>query len=199
MSWHLLASAVLGLAVAAALWWIVFGSGDEERAVQALTAATGERRTALALSAYFYGNIPLLLGLVAMAAGVLRAVLQASGQATPALGAPARTGQAVVLGCGAALFLAGDALIRRQLGTGQAGARSVAAAAALATIPAGVFAGLNAQLALVAAVLVVPLIAEREPTADGPGMVGTGANGANVTADSADEATDEPGGSDAAG
>jgi low temperature requirement protein LtrA len=198
VSWHLLASAVLGLAVAAALWWIAFGSGDEERAEQALTAATGERRTALALSAFFYGNIPLLLGLVAMAAGVLRAVLQAAGQATPALGAPARTGQALVLGCGAALFLAGAAIIRRQLRTGPVRARSVAAAAALATTPVGVFAGLNAQLALVAAVLVGPLIAERGPTADGAsGAIEAGR--ANATADPADEATDEPGGSDAAG
>ncbi len=32
VSWRLLASAVLGLAVAAALWWIVFGAGDEDRA-----------------------------------------------------------------------------------------------------------------------------------------------------------------------
>ena len=79
MSWRLLAGAVLGLAVAAALWWIVFGAGDEERAEQVLTRAPAERRTALALNAYFYGNIPLLLGLVALAAGVLREVVQAAG------------------------------------------------------------------------------------------------------------------------
>ncbi len=65
---------MLGLALAATLWWIVFGGGDDEAAERVLTAATSEQRTALALSAFFYGNIPLLLGLVAMAAGVGQAI-----------------------------------------------------------------------------------------------------------------------------
>jgi low temperature requirement protein LtrA len=182
VSWHLLASAVLGLAVAAALWWTVFGSGDEERGERALTQATGERRTALALNAYFYGNIPLLLGLIAMAAGVLRAVVLAGGEAGPGPGPGARIWQAAVLAGGAALFLAGDVIIRRQLRAGPAGLRGWAAAAALATIPAGVYAGLNTQLILVAAVLAVPLVgesrADRDPdAAGGPGPATGGAPG----------------------
>jgi low temperature requirement protein LtrA len=159
--WHLLASAVLGLAVAAALWWIVFGSGDSERAEQVLAAATAERRTALALSAFFYGYIPLLLGLIAMAAGVLRAVDQAAGPAAPAGSSTGRVSQAAVLACGAALFLAGNVIIRGQLGTGPVRLRAMAAVAALATTVVGVFAGLNAQLVLVAAALIAPLAADR--------------------------------------
>ena len=50
---RLVAAAVLGLALAATLWWIVFGAGDEEAAERVLTAATSERRTALALAAFF--------------------------------------------------------------------------------------------------------------------------------------------------
>ena len=183
VSWRLLASAVLGLAVAAALWWIVFVSGDSERAEQVLTEATGERRTALALSAYFYGNIPLLLGLIALAAGILREVVQAAGHAGPRAGTPASVAQAAVLAAGSALFLTGDVIIRWQLGTGPVRLRVAAAAAALATSAAGVFAGLNAQLVLVAVVLVAPLVAEgwatsgqapgdtaeRAPGADGAG------------------------------
>jgi low temperature requirement protein LtrA len=160
VSWHLLASAVLGLAVAAALWWIAFGSGDEERAEQVLAAASAEKRTALALNAFFYGNIPLLLGLIALAAGVLRAVTLAAGQAGPATGTPAEAAQAAVLGGGAALFLAGDVIIRKQLGSGPLRLRMAAAVAALATAAVGAFTGLNAQLVLVAAVLVAPLVAE---------------------------------------
>jgi low temperature requirement protein LtrA len=160
VSWHLLASAVLGLAVAAALWWIVFGAGDEERAEQALAAASPKLRPGLALSAYFYGLIPLLLGLIAMAAGVLRAVvLAAAPQVSPALGI--RADQATVLAAGAALFLGGNANLRRQLGTGPVRPRAAAAAAALATIPVGIFAGLEVQLLVVAAVLITPLVAER--------------------------------------
>jgi low temperature requirement protein LtrA len=71
---RLVVAAVLGLALAAALWWVLFGAGDEEAAERVLAAASSERRTALALSALFYGNIPLLLGLVAMAAGVGEAI-----------------------------------------------------------------------------------------------------------------------------
>jgi low temperature requirement protein LtrA len=179
ISWRLLVAAVLGLAVAAALWWLVFGGGDEERAERALVEASGRRRTQLALRALFYGYIPLLLGLVAMAAAILMAVVQAAGHpaATSVLGAgagagqsvAARTGQAAVLAGGTALFLTGDVLIRQMLRTGPTRLRIGAAIAALATMVVGVVAGLDVQLLLVAGVLMAPLIAERgagggEPT-----------------------------------
>jgi low temperature requirement protein LtrA len=170
ISSRLLIAAVLGLAVAAALWWIVFGAGDEERAERALAEASSSRRTQLALRALFYGYIPLLLGLVAMAAAILMAVVQAAGPpaATSVLGAgggagqdvAARTGQAAVLAGGAALFLAGDVLIRQMLRTGPVRLRVAAAIAALATIVVGLAAGLDVQLLLVAGVLVAPLLAE---------------------------------------
>jgi low temperature requirement protein LtrA len=165
--WRLLVSAVLGLAVGAALWWIVYGSGDEERAERVLTSASSKRRTGLALSAFFYGFIPLLLGLVALSAGILRAVtLTAARHQATGVSHPDQVWQAAVLACGAALFLAGDVIIRRQLGTGPAGLRAVAAVAALATIPVGLAAGLEAQLAAVAVVLVAPLVAEHGPAGD---------------------------------
>jgi low temperature requirement protein LtrA len=170
VSWRLLAGAVLGLAVAAALWWIVFGAGDEERAEQVLTRARPERRTALAMNAYFYGNIPLLLGLVALAAGVLREVVQAAGRPGPAAGTPASAGQAAVLACGAALFLAGNVIVRWQLRIARVRPRILAAVAALATIPVGVYAGLVAQLGLVAAVLIGSLAAESRAPGNAAGQ-----------------------------
>lgn len=161
VNWTLLAIALLGLAVAAALWWIVFGSGDDERAEQALTEVGSARRPALALSAYFYGFIPLLLGLVGLAAGVLTAVMHVGANRST-------TGQAAVLACGAALFLGGNAAVRRHMRIGPASARALAAALALATMAVGVVAGLDVQLVVVAVVLVAPLVADRvvgrEPT-----------------------------------
>jgi low temperature requirement protein LtrA len=162
-NWRLLAIAVLGLVVAAALWWIVFGSGDDQRAEQALTEAGSTRRPALALSAFFYGFIPLLLGLIGLAAGVLMAV-------TLAGTARGSAGQSAVLACGAALFLGGNAAIRRHLAIGPVRPRVLAAALALVTIAIGVTAGLDVQLVVVAVILVLPLVAER-PTA-GPGRDG---------------------------
>jgi low temperature requirement protein LtrA len=154
VDWTLLAIAVLGLVVAAALWWIVFGSGDDARAEQALVKAGGTSRPAVALSAFFYGFIPLLLGLVGLAAGVLMAV-------TVVGSSRGSVRQAAVLACGAALFLGGNAAVRRHLRIGPIRFRAVAAALALVTTAVGAAAGLDVQLVIVAMVLVAPLVAEQ--------------------------------------
>ena len=154
---RLVIAAVLGLALAASLWWIIFGSSDEEAAERVLSAAPSERRTALALSAFFYGNIPLLIGLVAMAAGV-RAAIGHSGRLTAG---PA--GAAIALAVGAALFLAGDVAVRRLLRTGPVRPRAATAVLALATTPIGAFIALEVQLAVITVVLVLLLVLERRP------------------------------------
>jgi low temperature requirement protein LtrA len=158
---RLVTSAVLGLALSAALWWIIFGGGDEQRTEAALTKASTERRTALALQALFYGNVPVLLGLVAMAAGVEAALEDRGGD---------RLASASVLAVGAALFLGGEVAVRALLWRGRAAFRAAGAAAALATTAAGAAAGLEAQIALITAILVLMLLAERrwapEDTAD---------------------------------
>ncbi|HEV2936888.1 MAG TPA: low temperature requirement protein A, partial [Streptosporangiaceae bacterium] len=88
-------SAVLGLALAAALWWAYFGVGDDERAEAAMLAADPAARPALALAAYFFAYIPMLLGVVALASGVKQAIVN-TGTTLPA-------GPCVALGCGVAL------------------------------------------------------------------------------------------------
>jgi low temperature requirement protein LtrA len=163
---RLIAAAVLGLALAATLWWIVFGGGDEEAAERVLTLATSERRTALALSAFFYGNIPLLLGLVATAAGVGQAI------AHPGRLAAGPVGAAVALAAGAALFLVGDVAMRRRLQIGPVRLRAVAAALALATTAIGALMALEVQLIVITVLLVVILILERRESPlrrSGPG------------------------------
>jgi low temperature requirement protein LtrA len=177
---RLVASAVLGLALAGSLWWIIFGSADDEQAQEVLTSASSQQRTALALSAFFYGNIPVLLGLVAMAAGVQEAITDL---AHPVAG---QSAAAAVLAVGAALFVAGDVAIRRLLGTGPVRLRVVATAAALATAAVGAAAGLEAQLALLTVILVVMLLAEGRWAASRPGSAGrsgsAGESGARSTA-----------------
>ena len=69
-------SAVLGLALTAALWWAYFGAEDDERAERAMVAADPAARPALALAAYFYAYIPMLLGIVALASGVKQAIVE---------------------------------------------------------------------------------------------------------------------------
>jgi low temperature requirement protein LtrA len=165
--WTLLAIALLGLIVAAALWWIVFGSGDDERAEQAMARAGSSRGPAIALSAFFYGFIPLLLGLVGLAAGVLMAVAVAGTSRGSG-------GQAAVLACGAAIFLGGNAAVRRHLRIGPVRFRAGGAVLALVSIVIGAAAGLDVQLVIVALILVLPLLAERWLAPAAPGQSGSG-------------------------
>jgi low temperature requirement protein LtrA len=122
-------SAALGLALTAALWWAFFGTADDDR---------------LVLIAYFYAYIPMLLGIVAIAAGLKTAI----GHPGTALTA----GPAVALAGGVTLFLAGDVLFRWVLRTGIPRYRAVAAAAAgIALLTAMVAAALIAEQATVKA------------------------------------------------
>lgn len=73
----------------------------------------------------------------------------------------------MLLAVGTAGVLAGDTAFRWLLGLGAGTVRPATAAAALATIPAGLYAGLPAQLALLAVILAAMLLtghrASREP------------------------------------
>jgi len=158
-------SAVLGLAVAAVLWWAYFGVGDDERAERAMRAADPAARPALALAAYFFAYIPMLLGVVALASGVKQAIVN-TGTTLPA-------GPCVALGCGVALFLAGSAAFRHALGIGAERYRLAAAAACLAVSVLGVTVSVAAEMALLTVIVAVSLAAElRAGPAGGLGGVG---------------------------
>jgi low temperature requirement protein LtrA len=164
----LFAAAVLGLALAAGLWWAYF-AGDEEGAEHALSAAPVDRRFRLANNAYFYAYIPMLLGVIVIAAGVKRSI----GHVAEQLG----TGPALALAGGVAIYLAGDVAFRRTLGIRPVGYRAAAALVALGTVPLGVRVAAGVQLVGLVAVLVATLVAERRwrpagvaspPAATGP-------------------------------
>jgi low temperature requirement protein LtrA len=149
-------AAVLGLAVSAALWWTYFGDGDDERAEQAMAATDRDRRAGLALATY-YAHIPILLGVVTLAAGVSLTI------GTP--DQPHSGGDAIAVAGGAALFLAGSAWFRWSLRIGPVALRLAGAAFALATTALGVTVSADAQLAVLLAGIVVMLAAERRASA----------------------------------
>jgi low temperature requirement protein LtrA len=155
--------AVIGLAVSAALWWAYFGDGDDERAEQAMAATDPDRRAGLALAIY-YAHIPILLGVVALAAGT---ALTIGSAAQPH---PAR--QAVAVAGGAALFLAGTAWFRLALRIGPIALRLAGAAFALATTALGATVSTEAQLAVLLAGIVAMLAAERRASARAPAAAG---------------------------
>ena len=146
------AAVMLGLALAATLWWTYFG-GDDERAEVALTAAAPDRRAALTLAGYFYATIPIVLGVVTIAAGLKLSIGHAADPLPP--------GPAVALASGAALFLGGAAALRRALGIGPIGLRLAGALLALPTIALGTWAAATAQLAALVALLAAVLVLER--------------------------------------
>ncbi|HEX9551996.1 MAG TPA: low temperature requirement protein A [Streptosporangiaceae bacterium] len=174
---NLVIASVAGLALSVALWWMYFGSGDDERGEQAMWAAAETRRPRLALSAYFYAHIPMLLGIVFAAAGVTEAVRQAAGSSEPeAVRHAAAVTEAIghslpaalALGIGAAAFIGGTAAFRAALGTGPTRLRLAAAILALATVPLGALVAIEAQLGLITAGLVVMLVTEARGQGRGP-------------------------------
>ncbi|MCO5997417.1 low temperature requirement protein A [Actinoallomurus rhizosphaericola] len=152
-------AAVLGLALAAALWWPYFAE-DDLRAESALARMDDARRTGAIMNAYFYAHIPLMIGIVAAAAGVKKAMAHP----VEAL----HTGPAVALGAGVAAYLLGDAAFRRILRIGSPAIRVGAAGLSLAAIPVGAVLAGEAELIALVLIIVAALLTERRSTG-GPG------------------------------
>jgi low temperature requirement protein LtrA len=152
-------SAVLGLALTAALWWAYFGAEDDERAERAMVAADPALRPALALAAYFYAYIPMLLGIVALASGVKQAIVN-TGSTLPA-------GPCVAMGCGVALFLAGSAAFRHALRIGPGRYRLTAAVVALAASWVGVTLSVAAEMAVLTVIVAAALAVESRAAPSG--------------------------------
>lgn len=156
----LVTTALLGLALSAALWWAYFGTGDDERARRSLSAAPAPQRPAMALNGYFYAHIPMLLGVITLAAGLR----YDAGHALHT--APA--GRVLALAAGPALFLAGDVAFRRSMGIGPSRLRAAGAVAALATAAIGITAAAEIQVAVLVAITAAVLAAEQRARADRP-------------------------------
>jgi low temperature requirement protein LtrA len=151
-------SAVLGLALAAVLWWAYFGAADDERAERSMTDADPAVRPALALAAYFYSYIPLLLGIVAMASGVKQAIVR-TGSTLPA-------GPCWAMGCGVALFLVGSAAFRHALRIGTQRYRLGAAAVSVAASAVGPSLSVAAEMVLLIVIVAAALALEARRAPD---------------------------------
>jgi low temperature requirement protein LtrA len=144
-------TAVLGLALAAALWWLFFDHEDE-RAERALRDAGDHRTSWLALYAFGYAFLPVLGGIIVFAAGVKNAIVQ--------YGEPLPASTAWFLAGGVAVYVAGLALFRWILGIRFAAVRLAIAVAVLPTAAVGLAASPEAQLGVLAAVVVAGVVAE---------------------------------------
>jgi low temperature requirement protein LtrA len=145
LSLDMYGAAALGLALAAALWWSYFIT-DPDRSEQALVAAPVAARVRLAIVGYFYSYIPILFGVVVLAAGL--------GHAVSHIAAPLPMEHAILLGAGTGLYLLGTASFRFVFGIQPVVTRLGAVAVAVATALAGVAVSALAQVALLIAALI---------------------------------------------
>jgi low temperature requirement protein LtrA len=145
------AAALVGLGISAALWWAYFVH-DAEVAEHVMRNADADRRFRLAINAYFYAFTLMLLGVVAIAAGVKKSIGHVGEQLEP--------GSAIALAVGIALYLGGGAAFRLLMGLRPVAVRIVAAALGLATVAIGTWVSAGAQLVAISVVLVGMLLVE---------------------------------------
>jgi low temperature requirement protein LtrA len=147
---ELVVVALLSLALSASLWWLYFqDEGDVEHAME---EAEPSRRARLAILGFGYWHYGLLLGVVAVAAGVKKAIGHPYDELGDWVGAE--------LAVGVAVFTACTVGFRATLGLGVSRERLLAAAIALATIPLGTEAGAIWQVGALAAIVSVAIAAE---------------------------------------
>ena len=136
-------AALLGLAVACALWWAYFdvvALAAERR----LRRADGSEALAIARDSYSYLHLPMITGIIFFAVGVKKTIAH--------VGDPLHTVPAVALCGGVALYLLAHVAFRlRNMGTWSV-RRVVCAGILIALIPAAVSLPALLTLALVAAV-----------------------------------------------
>jgi low temperature requirement protein LtrA len=147
----LLLAALLGLVVAAGMWWALFV--DELSRVEAVLTAerNAVSRVRRVLNGFFYAFVPLLLGILVTAAGIEHAI----GHATDALHWDA----ALLLSGGVALYLLGTAGLRAAMSLPGALLRLGAAVLTLALTPLGRV-NAAAEIAALAVALVAGLALE---------------------------------------
>ena len=147
----LLVGTVLSVALVAALWWCYF-DGDDTRAEARMAAVAPERRTGVALLAFYLEHLAMIFGLLLLAAGLHALFADPFAALEPST--------AWFIGGGVALYLAGDAAYRATLDLGPVIARLLAAALALATAAAGAALSGAVQLTTLLVLVVAVLVAE---------------------------------------
>jgi len=144
-------TAVLGLGLAASLWWLYF-NGDEERAAQAMERAPQERRPWLAVQGFGFIFLPILGGIVVVAAGMKLAVV--------AYDEPAALATALFLASGVAAYALGLVLFRWLFHSGALGIRLAIAVLAMPAALIGIALTPLAQVSALVAILAAAAIVD---------------------------------------
>ncbi|WP_084079286.1 low temperature requirement protein A [Demequina sp. NBRC 110057] len=151
---EILAVGLLGVLVSISLWWPYF-KGVGPAVEQALHDADDDRKPDIARDAYTYMHLPLVAGIILVAAGLEEGVMARAGE-------DVSEESAVFIAGGAALFALGAAVIMRLVGGawGWLAVSAVFFAAAAFWLPL-----LDPTVAIVAAIVVLAFVAWRTPAA----------------------------------
>ena len=141
---RVLVAAVLGIVLAAALWWAYFDL-VMLTAERRLTAAQGEERTRLARDSYTYLHLPMVAGIIFAALGLKQTLSH--------VGDPLGTIPAVALCGGVALYLLGHNAFRLREEGSLSVPRMVVAALCCALVPVAVSVPSLITLAVLTALL----------------------------------------------
>ncbi|MGL5819585.1 MAG: low temperature requirement protein A [Phycicoccus sp.] len=79
VSWPIVVGSVLGLGVAAALWWVYFDV-TSRMAEHALTRARGEARNRIGRDGYSYLHLPMMVGVILVALGLKKVLGYVGGE-----------------------------------------------------------------------------------------------------------------------
>jgi low temperature requirement protein LtrA len=154
----LISVAALALGLNALLWWTYFGN-YEGLAAEAFRRMPAARRGRAALIGYGHFHLALLGGVIAVAAGIAEVV------AHP--GHPLEAKPAIYLAAGLALFLWGNAALRRTLRLPGARRRALTGLAVLLLLPLGL--ELSGFVMLAAVVVLFAIALVRRPDGDPQG------------------------------
>jgi len=139
-------AAVLGIVIAATLWWAYFDVAAIVAGRRLAKAAEGRERNEIARDSYSYLHFPMVAGIALIAVGLRRTITDLDG--------PLKIVAASALLGGAAMYMLAHVAFRFRNMHSLSARRLVCAAVLVALLPAGAVLPALATLAILAAVLV---------------------------------------------
>jgi low temperature requirement protein LtrA len=159
ISWPIIGAGILGLTLAACVWWAYFDVSSIA-AERVLRLSEGEARARLARDAYSYLHLPMVAGIVLMALGLEEVLASVGGLRYHELSDPLPALPAAALYGGVALFLFGYVGFKYRTWHEVSVRRLVVGVLLLALIPVAAAIPALAALALLVAVMIVAIATE---------------------------------------
>ncbi|WP_413751780.1 low temperature requirement protein A [Streptomyces sp. R-74717] len=150
-------TAVLIFVIPACLWWVYFDESEKARRAElALERQDAVQRSRLALAAFFYAHVPMLLGLILIAAAVKKTIVHPY--------EPLAVAPSVALAGGVALYLGGIAWFHGILKIGPQRFHFTAALLAVTAIPVGHFGTAVSEVVLLGVLIGAALLSDHRWT-----------------------------------